>query len=177
MNAIRPDETLDNLHSIYVDQWDWEKVIPPDKRNLQTLRGGRRGDLRRASAAPSSTSPRGIRPSARSCRRRSLSSPPKSCAPAGRNSARGEREDRICAEHRAVFVIGIGGELPDGQPHDGRAPDYDDWTTPQQRWRPRAQRRHPALEPGSRTGVRDLLDGHPRRPADARCGSSADPSA
>jgi aspartate--ammonia ligase len=41
-----------------------------------------------------------------------------------------EREDKICDEHRAVFIIGIGGELADGQPHDGRAPDYDDWTTP-----------------------------------------------
>jgi len=41
-----------------------------------------------------------------------------------------QREDRICAEYKAVFVIGIGGQLPDGQPHDGRAPDYDDWTTP-----------------------------------------------
>ena len=41
-----------------------------------------------------------------------------------------QREQRICEEHRAVFVIGIGNELPDGQPHDGRAPDYDDWTTP-----------------------------------------------
>jgi aspartate--ammonia ligase len=129
MNAVRPDETLDNLHSIYVDQWDWEKVLRPGERNVETLQAAVRAiydsicrtEFHIASQYSS------IRPIL----------PPEitvvtSEALYQRWPAIGprEREDRICAEHKAVFIIGIGAELPDGQPHDGRAPDYDDWTTP-----------------------------------------------
>lgn len=129
MNAIRPDETIDELHSIYVDQWDWEKIISSDHRDLTTLRGAVeaiydcicRTEFHLASQYSS------IRPvlpqritfvTAEDLRGRWPSLPSK------------EREDRICAEHGAVFVIGIGGDLADGKPHDGRAPDYDDWITP-----------------------------------------------
>lgn len=129
MNAVRPDETLDELHSIYVDQWDWEKIISPGQRNLATLRSAVeaiydcicRTEFHLASQYSS------IRPvlpekiffvTAEELCDRWPDIDPK------------EREDRICAEHHAVFVIGIGGELADGRPHDGRAPDYDDWITP-----------------------------------------------
>ncbi|MBN1855288.1 MAG: aspartate--ammonia ligase [Pirellulales bacterium] len=129
MNAIRPDEELDNLHSIYVDQWDWEKIILPEARNVNTLQETVRsiyGTICRTEFHIASQHPN-IRPilpeeitfisSEELCQRYPKLSPR-------------EREDRICAEHRAVFVIGIGGQLPDGGIHDGRAPDYDDWTTP-----------------------------------------------
>lgn len=129
MNAVRPDEVIDELHSIYVDQWDWEKVISPEQRNLETLRDTveaiydciSRTEFHLASQYSS------IRPvlpekiffatSEELCERWPDVDPR-------------ERENRICAEHRAVFVIGIGGTLPNGEIHDGRAPDYDDWTTP-----------------------------------------------
>ena len=78
-----------------------------------------------------------------------------------------EREDRVAREHRAVFILGIGADLADGTPHDGRAPDYDDWITE----RPDGGRGlngdivlwHPVLD----VGVRDLLHGNPGRPGDA----------
>lgn len=129
MNAVRPDETIDELHSIYVDQWDWEKAISPEQRNLDTLRETVeaiydcvcRTEFHLASQYSN------IRPvlpekilfvtSEELCQRWPDVDPR-------------ERENRICAEHRAVFVIGIGGSLPNGEIHDGRAPDYDDWTTP-----------------------------------------------
>lgn len=129
MNAIRPDETLDNTHSIYVDQWDWEKILRPEERNLATLKATVEAIFDAICrtefhiAAEYST----IRPilperitfiTSEELYRRYPDLPPR------------QREDRICAERKAVFVIGIGGLLPDGQPHDGRAPDYDDWTTP-----------------------------------------------
>ncbi|MFW6170301.1 MAG: aspartate--ammonia ligase [Planctomycetota bacterium] len=129
MNAIRPDETIDELHSIYVDQWDWEKIIAPEQRDLRTLRNAVeaiydcicRTEFHVASQYSS------IRPvlpeqitfvTAEELRSRWPESRPK------------ERENKICAQHGAVFVIGIGGDLADGKPHDGRAPDYDDWITP-----------------------------------------------
>lgn len=129
MNAVRPDETIDELHSIYVDQWDWEKIISAEQRNLDTLRVAVeaiydcicRTEFHLASQYSS------IRPvlpeeilfvTSEELYQRWPDLDPR------------ERENRICDEHRAVFVIGIGGNLPDGNPHDGRAPDYDDWTTP-----------------------------------------------
>jgi aspartate--ammonia ligase len=129
MNAVRPDEVLDNLHSIYVDQWDWEKIITPEQRTVETLKAAVRAiydvvcrtEFHIASEHPT------IRPmlpeaitfiTSEELYDRWPALPPR------------ERENRICAEHRAVFIIGIGAELPDGRPHDGRAPDYDDWTSP-----------------------------------------------
>ena len=80
MNAIRAHEELDNLHSLYVDQWDWERVISEKERTVKFL---------------------------------------------GK-----EREEKVTQEHGAVFIIGIGDELGDGTKHDNRAPDYDDYSTP-----------------------------------------------
>ncbi len=129
MNAVRPDEVLDNLHSIYVDQWDWEKVINPAERRLDTLKetvGAIYHALRKTEAEVATRYPQ-IRPVL-----------PKEIAFVTSEElldrypdlSPAQREDRICAEHGAVFLIGIGAALRDGKPHDGRAPDYDDWTTP-----------------------------------------------
>ena len=129
MNALRPDEDLDNIHSIYVDQWDWEKVIRPEDRTLDYLRR----TVRKIYEAIKVTENRlyvefpQIRPElpdeihfihAEELRRRFPSFSPK------------ERETEIVREYGAVFIIGIGGALGDGVPHDGRAADYDDWSTP-----------------------------------------------
>jgi aspartate--ammonia ligase len=129
MNAIRPDEVLDNLHSIYVDQWDWERVIGKEERNLEFLRWvvvKIYDVIRRAERYISHLYPN-IHPSLPEkitfIHSEELQQSYPELSPK-------QREKRICQEHGAVFVIGIGADLPDGQPHDGRAPDYDDWSTP-----------------------------------------------
>ncbi len=131
MNAIRRDEELDNIHSVYVDQWDWEKVILPENRNtdylkltvmdivsaicdtqdtieaiypqLQVL-----GKLKRDVSFVTTQELEDLYPDLT----------PK------------QRENAWVKEHRTAFIMGIGGALRSGQRHDGRAPDYDDWTTP-----------------------------------------------
>lgn len=129
MNAIRPDEVLDNLHSIYVDQWDWERVIDAEERTPETLRWAVREIyrvIRETEAAVCARYPRlqaaflpeeitFIHAAELEARYPDLS--PR------------EREDAICREAGAVFVIGIGAPLGDGRPHDDRAADYDDWIT------------------------------------------------
>ncbi|MBN2475512.1 MAG: aspartate--ammonia ligase [Pirellulales bacterium] len=129
MNAIRPDETLDHVHSIYVDQWDWERAISPEQRNLDTLQEVVRTIYEvicRTEFHVASQHP-GIRPVLPEQITLITSEELYDRYP---NLSPREREHRICQERGAVFVIGIGADLPDGQPHDGRAPDYDDWTTP-----------------------------------------------
>lgn len=128
MNAIRADEELGNLHSLYVDQWDWERVIRPEDRTLDFLKRIVRciySALLRTEFLVCERFPQ-LQPSlpedvhfihAEELRRRYPSLSPK------------EREDAIVREWGAVFVIGIGGPLGDGQPHDLRAPDYDDYST------------------------------------------------
>jgi aspartate--ammonia ligase len=129
MNALRPDEELDNIHSIYVDQWDWERVIANEERDLDLLRAivCRIYDVIRRTEkyvchhypALEPFLPPGITFfHAEDLEARFPDLSPK------------ERETEVCREHGAVFVIGIGGALQSGQPHDGRAPDYDDWSTP-----------------------------------------------
>jgi aspartate--ammonia ligase len=129
MNAIRPDEVLDATHSIYVDQWDWERVMNPQERNLTFLRdivSRIYGVIRCTETYVAEFEPR-IRPClpdkiqfvhTEDLQRRFPELSPR------------EREDRIARECGAVFIVGIGATLADGRPHDGRAPDYDDWTTP-----------------------------------------------
>lgn len=129
MNAIRADEELGNLHSLYVDQWDWERVMCPSERNIDFLKQ----IVRRIYAALVRTEylvyeafPQ-IRPElpqdiyfihAEDLLQKYPTLSPK------------EREDAITKEYGAVFIIGIGGLLSNGEKHDGRSPDYDDWSTP-----------------------------------------------
>ena len=128
MNAIRPDEELSNIHSLYVDQWDWEKVLTGKQRNLEYLKKvvvQIYSVLLRTEFMVYENYP-AIKPllpeeihfvhSEELVRRF-----PKLTTK--------ERETEIVKEYGAVFIIGIGGELSDGKKHDGRAPDYDDWTS------------------------------------------------
>jgi aspartate--ammonia ligase len=129
MNAVRPDEILDNLHSLYVDQWDWERVITKEERNLEFLKIIARKIylvLRKTEHFIFTHYPQ-IKPilpqeitfiHSEELERRYPDLKPR------------EREDAVCREHGAVFILGIGSPLKSGLPHDGRAPDYDDWTTP-----------------------------------------------
>lgn len=128
MNAIRPDEELDNTHSLYVDQWDWELAIFPHQRNLDFLKNVVRriyDILRRTEFVIFENYPN-IKPILPEQITFIHAEDLLQMYP-GLSSR--EREDRITQKHGAVFVIGIGARLSDGHPHDGRAPDYDDWIT------------------------------------------------
>ena len=128
MNAIRPDEELDAIHSIYVDQWDWEKVISPDARTRQTLEDTvlKIYDAICRTEFHVSSRHSNIRPilpkSITFLTSEELQQKYPQLSPR-------ERETKMAQQHGAIFVLGIGGELPDGTIHDGRAPDYDDWST------------------------------------------------
>ena len=129
MNAIRADEELDNIHSLYVDQWDWERVMRREDRTLYYLKKIVRqiySAILRTEFYICETYPQ-----------------LKSFLPEDvyfihsqellqlyPDLTEKEREDAICEKYGAVFIMGIGGKLSDGKKHDGRAPDYDDWTTP-----------------------------------------------
>ena len=128
MNALRPDEELDNIHSIYVDQWDWERVITPEERSLDYLKR----TVRRIYEAIKVTENKlyvefpQIEPMLPEDvyfihAEELLNKYPGMSAK--------ERENAVVREHKAVFVIGIGAPLHDGKSHDGRAADYDDWST------------------------------------------------
>ena len=130
MNAIRADEELDNIHSIYVDQWDWEKVITPEQRNLDTLKATVRsifGAMKKTEAEIHAEYPQ-LQPFLADDIAFVHSEDIEAEFP---DKSPKEREDILCQRYGAVFLMGIGGALPiSGTPHDGRAPDYDDWTTP-----------------------------------------------
>ncbi len=128
MNAIRADEELDNLHSLYVDQWDWEAVIRREDRTVAFLKDVVEriyAAIRRTEYLTCETYPQ-LKPflpekihfvHAEELLKMYPNKTPK------------EREDAICEAYGAVFIIGIGGQLSNGEKHDGRAPDYDDWST------------------------------------------------
>jgi len=129
MNAIRPDEKLDALHSLYVDQWDWERVITPGQRDLKFLKHIVRkiyAVIRRTEHFIHSYYPE-IRPALPNDIVFVQAQDAEDMFPGLDPS---ERENALCREQGAVFIVGIGGLLRSGRPHDGRAPDYDDWTTP-----------------------------------------------
>ena len=127
MNAIRRDETTDNINSIFVDQWDWEKNITPKQRTMEPLHATVRANyltLRKTEGFVCAHYPH-IKPelpdditfvSSQELEDLYPDLPPK------------EREYRAVREYGAVFLTGIGGALRSGQMHDGRAPDYDDWS-------------------------------------------------
>ncbi|MBQ6019622.1 MAG: aspartate--ammonia ligase [Clostridia bacterium] len=127
MNAIRRDDDCDNLHSLFVDQWDWEKVITREDRNIEYLKD----TVRRIVSALAETD-RAVTEAypelgadvcedvyfvtSQELEDRYPDKTPK------------ERENIVTKEHRTVFLMQIGGALKSGRPHDGRAPDYDDWS-------------------------------------------------
>lgn len=128
MNAIRRDEELDNLHSAYVDQWDWEKIITQEDRTRDYLKQTVNAIVR--ALVDTQSFLRSVFPQ--------LSALPELPGQVTFVTAQDledlypqlspkERENTIVREHGAVFLMGIGGKLKSGQPHDGRAPDYDDW--------------------------------------------------
>ena len=127
MNAIRRDEeVLDNLHSVYVDQWDWEKIITREDRNVEYLKSS----VRAIVGAVCET-----------CEALDVAFPSlhgkldrdvyfittQELEDRWPEKSPKEREDAICCEHHTVFLMQVGGTLKSGQKHDGRAPDYDDW--------------------------------------------------
>lgn len=128
MNALRPDEELDNIHSIYVDQWDWEKVISFEQRTLDYLKK----TVRRIYEAIKVTENKlyvefpQIEPMLPEDVFFIHSEDLLRMYP---DLSSKEREDAIVKKYKAVFIIGIGGLLSDGKPHDSRATDYDDWST------------------------------------------------
>ena len=126
MNAIRRDEEVDNLHSVYVDQWDWEKIITREDRNVEHLKSS----VRAIVGAVCET-----------CEALDVAFPSlhgkldrdvyfittQELEDRWPEKSPKEREDAICCEHHTVFLMQVGGTLKSGQKHDGRAPDYDDW--------------------------------------------------
>ncbi len=127
MNAIRRDEEMDNIHSIYTDQWDWEKIITPENRNLDYLKTvvkcivgaicetmdvikcrypQLKVNLKREVTFVTSQELEDMYP----------------------DKTGKERENLFVKEHKTVFIMQIGDKLKSGKPHDGRAPDYDDWS-------------------------------------------------
>ena len=126
MNAIRRDEVTDNVHSLYVDQWDWERVITADRRNLEFLKKIVRKiygafqavqeKIRAHYPVLSCSLPEEVA----FVTTQELEDRYPALSPA-------ERENAAAREYGAVFLMQIGGKLRSGRPHDGRAPDYDDW--------------------------------------------------
>ena len=129
MNAIRADEELDNIHSLYVDQWDWERVLLAENRNEAYLR-------RIVNKIYSAI----LRTEFYICETYSQLKPflpedihfihSEELLRMYPDKTAKEREDLICRKYGAVFIMGIGGKLSNGEVHDNRAPDYDDWSTP-----------------------------------------------
>ena len=127
MNAIRRDEETDNIHSIYVDQWDWEKIISKEERNVDTLKDVVRQVYKVLKKTEKYMAiqydyieeilPKDIF----FITTQELEDMYPDCTPK-------EREYKITKLKGAVFIMQIGGKLNSGIPHDGRAPDYDDWT-------------------------------------------------
>ena len=129
MNAIRRDEDLDSLHSAYVDQWDWEKIITAKDRNIDYLKQTVRAIV--SALADTQYFLRTVFPQ--------LSALPQLNGDVTFVTSQEledqypdltpkERENAFVKEHPTTFLMGIGGKLRSGQPHDGRAPDYDDWS-------------------------------------------------
>ena len=127
MNAIRRDEDLDNLHSVYVDQWDWEKIISKEERTVETLKEtvekiyGVFKKLEEFAVSELIENEKFLPDEIFFITTQELEDKYPNLTPK-------EREDAICKEHKAVFIMKIGDLLNSGEKHDGRAPDYDDWS-------------------------------------------------
>jgi aspartate--ammonia ligase len=128
MRALRPDEDLSDVHSVYVDQWDWEQVIGKEDRTLETLKTTVNEIYESIKYTELIVALyyniEQILPNEITfIHTEDLIELYPTLTPK-------ERENEIAKQYGAVFLIGIGGELIGGEPHDGRAPDYDDWSTP-----------------------------------------------
>ena len=126
MNAIRRDEVLDNTHSVYVDQWDWEKIITKEQRNINTLKDivsqiyytfKHVEDLTCKKYAMAPTLPEEIK----------FITTAELVATYPKLTPK-ERENAVCKDYGAVFLMQIGDKIGNEPSHDGRAPDYDDWS-------------------------------------------------
>lgn len=129
MNAIRPDEELTNMHSLYVDQWDWERVISREERNVEFLKKMVRkiySAMVRTEFLVTENYP-AITPELPE-EITFIHAEDLAAEYPGMSGL--EKETAAVKKYGAIFVIGIGGVMPNGEVHDGRAPDYDDWVTP-----------------------------------------------
>ena len=126
MNAIRRDEELDNIHSIYVDQWDWEKVITREDRTLDYLIDTAQKIVNVICDTNEALHEVFNEKTASLCRDM-FAITSQELEDMYPDMTSKEREDAITKEHRTVLIMQIGGKLKSGKPHDGRAPDYDDW--------------------------------------------------
>lgn len=129
MNAIRADEELDNIHSLYVDQWDWERTMTAEQRNIAYLKKIVRqiySAILRTEFFICETYPQLTHFLPEDL----FFVHSEELVKMYPGMTAKEREDAVCKEHGAVFIMGIGGKLSDGKEHDLRAPDYDDWSTP-----------------------------------------------
>ncbi len=126
MNAIRRDEELDNLHSVYVDQWDWEKIIAEQDRTLDTLKDAMRRIVTAVCCTLDFLKWKYPQLPVTLCREISFVTTQEleNMYP---DLTPKQRENAYLREHRTAGILQIGGRLRSGKPHDGRAPDYDDW--------------------------------------------------
>ena len=129
MNAIRRDEVLDNIHSVYVDQWDWEKVITAEERTVDYLKTTVQSIV--DAIASTQRTLRAIYPQLNTVpdlEQRVTFLTTQELEDRYPDKTPKERENAAAREYGTVFLMQIGGALKSGKPHDGRAPDYDDWT-------------------------------------------------
>ena len=175
MRAVRKDYFLDHDHSAYVDQWDWEKVITAEERNLDFLKKTVEGIWKVIKGAEDFA----LETSSRTSRRRSYPNLPEKLTFLHAEDIldmypdlpRKQRETAILQEYPAVFIIGIGWTLKDGYPHEMRAADYDDWVTETRSkdgrpmhglngdilvWNPVTKRRHELSSMGIRVNAETL---------------------
>lgn len=127
MNAIRRDEVLDNLHSIYVDQWDWEKIIDKSERSIETLKNIVKKIYDTFKATETYACNELINEE-KFLPEEIFFITTQELEDTYPDKTSKEREDIIAKEKGAVFIMQIGGALKSGEKHDGRSPDYDDWT-------------------------------------------------
>ncbi len=127
MNAVRRDDDMDNLHSIFVDQWDWERVISREERNVDFLKATVKKIVKAAADTQeilNTTFPQ----LTKSIEREVFFITSSELETMYPDLSPKEREQKIVRERKTVFVMQIGDVLASGKPHDGRAPDYDDWS-------------------------------------------------
>ena len=127
MNAIRRDEEMDNLHSVYTDQWDWEKIITRETRTLDYLKKVVQGIVGAICDTLDFLKCRYPQIDVDLCRTVHFITA-QELEDAYPNMTAKERENACTKEHKTVFIMQIGDTLQTGKPHDGRAPDYDDWS-------------------------------------------------